>query len=335
MGAMLNSAHVWIWLRQPLLAIMSTSVLANIVIVSRQSRLALWQAEHVRGLLQSLYPQTEITILGVTTQGDRIVDRPLAKIGGKGLFVKELELALEAGAADIAVHSMKDVPMTLPEGFAISVLGEREDPRDAFISQYYAGAAELPDGSHVGTSSLRREAQLLARYPRLLVEALRGNVDTRLRKLDEGGFAAIILAAAGLKRLGLAHRITGYLSADESLPAVGQGALGIEYRADRRDLSTLLAPLTDPRTTACVVAERSMSRRLAGSCEVPLAAHATIASGALQLAGLVASPDGARLVRSEVRGKPASADALGEVLADKLLALGADEILAALQAKAA
>jgi hydroxymethylbilane synthase len=309
---------------------MPNAVRSKIVIASRESRLALWQAEHIRARLLALYPQIEVTILGMTTQGDRILDRPLAKIGGKGLFVKELELALESGTADIAVHSMKDVPMLLPEGFALAIVGEREDPRDAFVSNQFATANDLPIGAIVGTSSLRRESQLRAHFPHLKVEALRGNVETRLRKLDEGRYAAIILAAAGLKRLDLAHRITSYLSPEESLPAVGQGALGIEYRAERYDIAELLAPFTIVETTACVLAERALSRRLAGSCEVPLGAHAVIAEKKLRLTGFVAAPDGTTVISDEVSGKVESAEQLGEELAEKLLAQGAASILNAL-----
>ena len=310
---------------------MPNPIPARLVIASRESRLALWQAEHIQGRLRELYPAMQISILGMTTQGDRILDQPLAKIGGKGLFVKELEAALESRAADIAVHSMKDVPMVLPEGLALAVVGGREDPRDAFVSGKYADPADLPNGSIVGTSSLRRESQLRARFPHLRVEALRGNVETRLRKLDEGHYAAIILAAAGLKRLGLSHRITALLAPTDSLPAVGQGALGIEYRADRADITSLLVPLTDVNTTACVLAERAMSRRLTGSCEIPLGGHATLSAGTLSLAGFVASPDGTRLVSAHASGAPDKAELLGTALAETLLARGADEILRALQ----
>ena len=311
---------------------MPNLVPGRLVIASRESRLALWQAEYIRERLGELYPRMGVSILGMTTQGDRILDQPLAKIGGKGLFVKELEAALESGAADIAVHSMKDVPMLLPDGFALCVVGQREDPRDAFVSKKYAGPGDLPAGSIVGTSSLRRESQLRARYPHLKVEALRGNVETRLGKLDEGRYAAIILAAAGLKRLGLAHRITALLAPADSLPAVGQGALGIEYRAVRTDIASLLAPLTEASTTACVLAERAMSRRLTGSCEIPLGGHATLSNGTLTLTGFVASPDGTRLVRSHTSGPPENAEMLGTTLAETLLARGADKILQDLQA---
>ena len=233
---------------------------ARLVIASRESALAMWQAEHIRDRLQSLYPQTEVSILGMTTQGDQILDVTLSKIGGKGLFVKELETALEDRRADLAVHSLKDVPMNLPEGFVLAVIGEREDPHDAFVSNKYENLAALPAGSVVGTSSLRRESQLRSRFPHLDIRPLRGNVQTRLRKLDEGQYAAIILAAAGLKRLGLGSRIRALISSEDSLPAVGQGALGIECRADRTDVIALLQPLHDPETAACVLAERALSR---------------------------------------------------------------------------
>ena len=311
---------------------MPNAISERLIIASRESRLAMWQAEHIRDRLISLYPQTTVTILGMTTQGDRILDRPLAKIGGKGLFVKELEQALESGSADIAVHSMKDVPMVLPDGFDLTVIGEREDPRDAFISNRFAGPADLPPGSVVGTSSLRRESQLRARFPHLVIEPLRGNVETRLRKLDEGRYSAIILAAAGLKRLGLGNRISAYLSAMESIPAVGQGALGIEFRAERKDIRDMLAPLTNIQTTACVLAERAMSRKLAGSCEIPLGAYATMLGTTLQITGFVASPDGTRLTQAEISGPPESAESLGGTLADRLLDQGAAEILQDLQA---
>src|SRR3954470_5011059 len=231
---------------------------SSIVIASRESALALWQARNIQERLSALYPRTKVTIHGMTTQGDRILDRALDKIGGKGLFVKELEDALAAGTADIAVHSMKDVPMVLPPGFAIAAITERADPRDAFVSNRFADFTALPDGSRVGTSSLRRESQIRARFPRLVVEPLRGNVQTRLKKLDDSQYAAIVLAAAGLKRLGLADRITAILTPEESLPAPGQGALGIECRADRADVCALMRPLHDAATDACVRAERAL-----------------------------------------------------------------------------
>jgi len=302
----------------------------SIVIASRESLLAMWQAEHVQARLRAGHPGRSVSILGMTTEGDRFLDVSLARIGGKGLFVKELEQAMVDGRADIAVHSMKDVPMTLPEGFVLAAILEREDPRDAFVSNHYRSLAELPPGSVVGTSSLRRESQLRARYPSLDVQPLRGNVQTRLRKLDEGQYAAIILAAAGLRRLGLAARIASLLSPEESLPAVGQGAVGIECRGDRAALVDTLAALADPVTTACVRAERAMSRTLSGSCTVPLGGFAQVAGDTLRLRGFVASPDGRRMVSDEVSGSPAECEALGRSLAQRLTALGAAEILAAL-----
>ncbi|HEU0234199.1 MAG TPA: hydroxymethylbilane synthase [Gallionella sp.] len=303
---------------------------SRLVIASRESALAMWQAEYIRDRLRALYPQTEVSILGMTTQGDQILDVTLSKIGGKGLFVKELETALEDGRADLAVHSLKDVPMNMPEGFVLAAIGEREDPHDAFVSNQYESLAELPPGSVVGTSSLRRESQLRARFPHLNIEPLRGNVQTRLRKLDEGQYAAIILAAAGLKRLGLGERIRAIISSEDSLPAVGQGALGIECRADRADVIALLQPLHHPDTAACVLAERAMSRVLAGSCQVPLGGFAEVQNGKLRMRGFVASPDGLRMVRAELTGDLADPEALGKRVADALLAQGAGEILAAL-----
>jgi len=302
----------------------------TLVIASRESALAMWQAQYIQGRLQTLYPETEVTILGMTTTGDQILDSPLARIGGKGLFVKELEQALADGRADLAVHSMKDVPMHLPPGFALAAISEREDPRDAFVSNDYPNLASLPAGSIVGTSSLRRQSQLQARFPGLKVESLRGNLQTRLRKLDEGQYAAIILAAAGLKRLGLASRIRESIDPDNSIPAVGQGALGIEINAERLDLLKVLAPLNHPETAACVEAERGMSRALAGSCQVPLGAFAQQHGDKLQMTGFVASIDGKEFLRESVQGPAEQPEALGQALAAKLVALGADRILAAL-----
>src|SRR5574340_1470702 len=303
---------------------------SRLVIASRESALAMWQAEHIRDRLRALYPQTEVSILGMTTQGDQILDVTLSKIGGKGLFVKELETALEDGRADLAVHSLKDVPMHLPPGFVLAAIGEREDPHDAFVSGRYENLAALPAGSVVGTSSLRRESQLRARFPHLKIEPLRGNVHSRLRKLDEGQYAAIILAAAGLKRLGLGSRIRALLSSEDSLPAVGQGALGIECRADRADVIALLQPLHHADTAACVMAERAMSRALAGSCSVPLGGFAEVQDGKLRMRGFVATPDGTRLLRAEHIGDIADPEALGNRVADALRAQGAEEILAEL-----
>jgi hydroxymethylbilane synthase len=308
----------------------SASPVDSIVIASRESLLAMWQAEHVQARLRDRYPGIAVSILGMTTEGDRVLDVSLAKIGGKGLFVKELEQAMIESRADIAVHSMKDVPMWLPEGFALPAILEREDPRDAFVSNRFTRLSELPEGSVVGTSSLRRESQLRARFPHLDVQPLRGNVQTRLRKLDEGQYAAIILAAAGLKRLGLADRIASLLTPEESLPAVGQGAVGIECRSSDVALQAALATLGDPTTTACVLAERALSRALAGSCTVPLGGYAEIIDGVMQLRGFVASPDGTRMVSDRVSGAPETGEALGQALAQRLTDLGAAEILAAL-----
>jgi hydroxymethylbilane synthase len=308
------------------------SVPAALTIATRESALALWQAHHIRDRLAALHPGLRIAILGVTTEGDRRLDASLAKIGGKGLFVKELESALAEGRADLAVHSMKDVPMQLPPGFAIAAITAREDPRDAFVSLHYRQLGELPPGAKVGTSSLRRESQIRARYPQLDVQPLRGNVDTRVRKLDEGQYDAIVLAAVGLKRLGFAGRITAILGPDESLPAAGQGALGIECRSERADLLALLRPLDDAATAWCVRAERAVSRALAGSCVVPIGAFAEPGAGVLRLRGFVASPDGARMARAELAVPSADADpeAAGRRLADQLVEAGAREILAAL-----
>lgn len=302
----------------------------KLVIASRESALAMWQARHIQSRLQVLYPQMSIEILGMTTTGDQILDSPLARIGGKGLFVKELEQALEDGRADLAVHSMKDVPMHLPEGFAMAAISEREDPRDAFVSTAYGRLEDLPLGSIVGTSSLRRQSQLQARFPQLKIESLRGNLQTRLRKLDEGSYAAIILAAAGLKRLELESRITQLLPTELSIPAVGQGALGIEINAARQDLLTVLAPLNHAPTASCVEAERAMSRVLAGSCQVPLGAYAERHGERLDVRGFVASPDGREMLRAEASGSAADPQALGQLLAERLIALGADRVLAAL-----
>ncbi|MCB5191024.1 hydroxymethylbilane synthase [Methylobacillus arboreus] len=302
----------------------------KLVIASRESALALWQAQYIQSRLQALYPETEVKILGMTTTGDQILDSPLARIGGKGLFVKELEQALADGRADLAVHSMKDVPMHLPPGFALAAIGEREDPRDAFVSNDYASLDSLPEGSVVGTSSLRRQSQLQARFPGLKVESLRGNLQTRLRKLDEGQYAAIILAAAGLKRLGLEARIRECIDPEASIPAVGQGALGIEINASRHDLLEVLAPLNHAQTAACVEAERGMSRALAGSCQVPLGAYAQQHGESLSMTGFVASIDGRELLRETAQGPVDQPDALGQALAAKLVARGADRILAAL-----
>jgi len=306
------------------------TVPAKLVIASRESALAMWQAEHIRDRLRALYPQTEVSILGMTTKGDQILNVSLSKIGGKGLFIKELETALENGSADIAVHSLKDVPMHLPEGFALPCICERADPCDAFVSNDFENLAALPAGSVVGTSSLRRESQLRARFPHLEVLPLRGNVQTRLRKLDEGQYAAIILAASGLKRLGLGARIRNVISSDDSLPAVGQGALGIEIRADRPDLAEMLVHLHHADSSTCVLAERAMSRTLGGSCQVPLGGFAEIQGDKLRMRGFVASTDGKTMLRAELMGSLDDPEALGVAIADILLKQGAGEILAEL-----
>lgn len=303
----------------------------RIVIATRESRLALWQAEHVRDRLQNIYPDCKIELLGMTTRGDQILDRPLAKVGGKGLFIKELETALLDGSADIAVHSMKDVPMQMEPEFALVAIGPREVPLDAFVSNKYAGLDDLPPGAVVGTSSLRREAQIHAHFPYLSVSSLRGNLDTRLRKLDSGEYDAILLAAAGLKRLGLEARIRAVLPAALSLPAAGQGAIGIEALATRPEVAEWMAPLNDTSTALCVRAERAVSRALAGSCEVPLGAYGEIHDHELWLRGFVASPDGQRFARAELRGAATAPEHLGEQLAAELRAQGAADILAALE----
>ncbi len=289
----------------------------------------MWQAEHVRARLLELYPHSTVEILGMTTRGDQILDRTLSKVGGKGLFVKELEVAMEEGRADFAVHSLKDVPMELPEGFALAAVLEREDPRDAFVSNDYASLADLPAGAVVGTSSLRRQALISARFPHLVIQPLRGNLDTRLGKLDRGDYAAIILAAAGLKRLGLASRIRAFIEPEDSLPAPGQGAMAIEIRADRPELMDILAPLNHADTEHAVRAERQLSRSFGGSCQVPLAAFATVVEGRLQLRAMVATPDGKRIAQAAVQGAAESPEALGMQVARELDAQDASAILAA------
>lgn len=304
---------------------MSSTSTTSLVIATRESRLALWQAEHVKALLQALGSQ--VRLLGMTTQGDQILDRSLSKVGGKGLFVKELEVALHDGSADIAVHSLKDVPMDMPEGFELACVMEREDPRDAWVSSQYARLEDLPQGAVVGTSSLRRTVLLRALRPDLRIEPLRGNLDTRLRKLDEGLYAGIVLAAAGLKRLGLAERIRHIFETDQMLPAAGQGALGIEIRSDRADLRALLAPLADAPSWRRVAAERAVSRAMGGSCSMPLAAHATIVDGVLKLQAAWGDPEGAtQLVTAqadEVATDLQAAEALGMRVAQALRLAGA------------
>jgi len=303
----------------------------RLVIASRESRLAMWQAEHVQACLKNLYPNCEVIILGMTTKGDQILDRALSKVGGKGLFVKELETALEDGRADLAVHSLKDVPMVMPEGFDLSCIMVREDARDALVSNQYASLAELPAGAVVGTSSLRREAIIRSQYPHLQVEPLRGNLDTRMAKLDRGEYQAIILAAAGLKRLGMGSRIKALLPYDPHTPAAGQGALGIETLGARSDVKAWLAPLNDLPTALAVTAERAVSRKLGGSCEVPLAAHAQWQSPQeLTMRSYVASTDGRQICLasgSRAISNYQEAEAFGLAIADDLIAKGAAALL--------
>jgi hydroxymethylbilane synthase len=307
---------------------LNASFSGKLVIASRESRLAMWQAEHVRARLLELYPHSTVEILGMTTRGDQILDRTLSKVGGKGLFVKELEVAMQNGEADLAVHSLKDVPMELPDGFELAAILEREDARDAFVSNDYARLADLPDGAIVGTSSLRRQALIAARYPKLVIHPLRGNLDTRLGKLDKGEYAAIILAAAGLKRLGMAARIRSVIEPEDSLPAPGQGAMAIEIPAGREDLRQLLAPLNHPDTAHAVRAERTLSLTFGGSCQIPLAAFATVDGNAMHLRAMVATPDGKRIARAEINGEATAPEALGRQIASLLEAQDARSILA-------
>jgi hydroxymethylbilane synthase len=299
----------------------------------------MWQATHVRDRLAALYPHCQIDILGMTTRGDQILDRTLSKVGGKGLFVKELEVAMSDARADLAVHSLKDVPMELPDGFELAAVLEREDPRDAFVSSQYASLAELPAGSVVGTSSLRRQALIAARYPQLVIKPLRGNLDTRLGKLDRGDYAAIILAAAGLKRLGLESRIRACMPVEESLPAAGQGAMAIEIvsgaRADGVDLRALLAPLNHDDTARAVAAERKVSRVFGASCQIPLAAHAVVSGGQMHLRAMVATPDGRRSAFAESSGPADDPESLGQQVSLRLREQDADAILAECKAESA
>lgn len=302
--------------------------LDTLTIATRESPLAMWQAEYIQARLQQLYPELTVVLLPMTSRGDKILDVSLSKVGGKGLFVKELEHALLERKADIAVHSMKDVPMEFPEGLGLSVICEREDPRDAFVSNRFSGFDELPQGAVVGTSSLRRQCQLMEKRPDLEIRFLRGNVNTRLRKLDEGEYDAIILAAAGLMRLEMEERITQRLSPELCLPAGGQGAVGIECRTDDEQIQALLAPLSDLATTQCVAAERAMNRRLEGGCQVPIACYAIHTQDQqLWLRGLVGRPDGSLMLTDELRGNPGDGEAMGVELAERLLAQGADAIL--------
>lgn len=299
----------------------------DLVIASRESTLAMWQAHYVQQCLQTAYPGLSVEIQGMTTRGDQILHQSLSKIGGKGLFIKELELALQKGTADIAVHSLKDVPMQLPDGFILAAITERANPFDAFVSHQFSCLADLPANAIVGTSSLRREAQIRLLYPDLQVKPLRGNVQTRLDKLDRQEYAAIILAAAGLERLGLEQRIQCILSPEILLPAAGQGALAIEVAAHREDLLTLLQPLHHPVTAACVTAERTLARVLCGSCQVPLAAYCTEKSGMLELRGLVASADGVTVLRASEKANISEAEQLGLMVAHQLANQGAQQLI--------
>lgn len=303
-------------------------------IATRKSALALWQANFVKAELEAAHPGLQVELVPMSTQGDKILDTPLAKIGGKGLFVKELETAMLEGRADIAVHSMKDVPVDFPEGLMLHTICQREDPRDAFVSNSYQQLADLPQGAVVGTSSLRRQCQIKAMRPDLQIKDLRGNVNTRLAKLDAGEFDAIILASAGLIRLGFEARIASFLDVGISLPANGQGAVGIECRSDDLVIQKLLAPLEHQETRICVLAERAMNRKLQGGCQVPIGAFAVLQQNELWLRGLVGQLDGSEILRSEIKGEATQAEQLGTQLAEQLLALGADRILDAVYRQA-
>ncbi len=303
-------------------------------IATRRSPLAMWQAEYVAAALTRAHPGLQVELVAMSTQGDKILDTPLAKIGGKGLFVKELEQGMLDGRADIAVHSMKDVPVTLPDGLHLPVIMSREDPRDALVSSVCASLEALPARARVGTSSLRRQCQLAHRRPDLEIAPLRGNVNTRLGKLDAGEFDAVILAAAGLKRLGFENRITAYLTPEQSLPAIGQGAIGIECRSDDDRVNALIAPLHHRATALCVRAERAMNHRLMGGCQVPVAGYGVLEGDILSLRGLVGEPDGSRILRADELGSANQAEALGERLAAGLLEQGADAILKSVYGRA-
>lgn len=296
-------------------------------IATRTSPLAMWQAEHVASRLQALHPDLHVEMVGMVTRGDKILDSPLSKIGGKGLFVKELELGMLEDTADIAVHSMKDVPMEFPDGLHLPVVLQREDPRDAFVSNRYQTLDELPDGAIVGTSSLRRQTQIRAKYPHLQIRDLRGNVNTRLAKLDKGDYDAIILAAAGLIRLNFQTRITTYLSTEQSLPAIGQGAIGIECRQRDARIENLLAPLSHEATQLCVRAERAMNQRLNGGCQIPVAGFAEIQGNELRMRGLIGYPDGSQVFYCEQMGNLTNPEALGIAIAEDLLKQGGATVL--------
>jgi hydroxymethylbilane synthase len=302
----------------------------NITIASRESPLAIWQAEHIKSKINQLHPDIKINIKGFKTQGDILLNQSLATIGGKGLFIKELEQALLAKKADLAVHSMKDLPMDIPDEFQLTAITERGDPRDAFISNNFNSLDDMPKGTIVGTSSLRRQSQIKATRPDLIIEPLRGNLQTRLKKLDEGQYSAIILAAAGLIRLGLEDRIKKYLETEISIPAVGQGALGIEVLSENEELIKMLLELNDDNTSRCVLAERVVSRSLAGSCTAPLGAYASISNNDFIIKGFVASPDGAQIIYAETKGDKSDFYKLGETLSKILIDKGARDILSSL-----
>ena len=299
-------------------------------IATRQSPLALWQAEYVSERIKVLFPTIQTQLVKMVTRGDKILDSPLAKIGGKGLFVKELEQGMLEGHADIAVHSMKDVPVTFPDGLHLAAILEREDPTDAFVSNHYSSLDELPENARIGTSSLRRQCQIKATFPHAEILSLRGNVNTRLAKLDAGDYDAIILASAGLKRLGMGHRIAQCLPTQVSLPAIGQGAIGIECRIDDAQVNAILKALNDESTAICVTADRAMNAKLNGGCQVPIAGFAQIENDEISMRGLVGDPDGSVIYRAEKRGPISQAFAIGESIADDLLSQGASEILQAL-----
>lgn len=302
-------------------------------IATRKSPLALWQAHYVSNMLQHHHPELKVELVTMVTQGDKILDTPLAKVGGKGLFVKELEVGMLEGRADIAVHSMKDVPVDFPPGLHLATICEREDPRDAFVSNNFSTLDELPQGARLGTSSLRRQSQIAAFRPDLKIIDLRGNVNTRLKKLDDGEYDAIILAAAGLKRLEFEDRITQFIGTEICLPAIGQGAVGIECRSDDARVHNLIAPLNDNKTQIRVTAERAMNERLQGGCQVPIAGYAEIEKGLIMMRGLVGQVDGKKIIRGDIAGPLDNAAELGVVLAEDLLSRGADKILNELYAK--
>ena len=305
--------------------------LTELRIATRSSPLAMWQAEEVSRQLTAIYPQLKVSLVQMKTRGDKLLDAPLAEVGGKGLFVKELEVGILDGIADIAVHSMKDVPVNFPDGLELGLVMQREDPRDAFVSNRYASLEDMPEGTLVGTSSLRRQTQIRARYPHLEIDWLRGNVNTRLRKLDEGQFDAIILASAGLIRLGFEERIKSPIEPEVCLPAIGQGVLGIETRCNDNAVKQLLEPLGDTATTTLICAERAFNKTLNGGCQVPIAGHAIFEDGDVYLRGLVGEPDGSVVLQADIRGSSDEAENLGISLAETLLARGADKILAGIQ----